>query len=195
MISGEEEFLLITGGKPRNMDKRIFSPGIFIPHKRRLIFFACVCMLRHVWCFATTWTIAHQAPLSLVFSRQEYWNGLSCLPPGNLPLKTAYFVYLVSFDSIILIPQEHLKALVVFFFFFFLIYLWLYLLLVVPLRIFNMARRFSSPTAGGMLVPSSEIEPASPALEGEFLTTGPPGKSQGISIIKSLVKHDLLTQT
>ena len=58
-----------------------------------------------------------------------------------------------------------------------------------------MARRFSSPTAGGMLVPSSEIEPASPALEGEFLTTGPPGKSQGISIIKSLVKHDLLTQT
>ena len=31
------------------------------------------------------WTVAHQAPLSLGFSRQEYWNGLPCPPPGDLP--------------------------------------------------------------------------------------------------------------
>ena len=31
------------------------------------------------------WTTAHQAPLSMGFSRQEYWNGLPFLPPGNLP--------------------------------------------------------------------------------------------------------------
>ena len=31
------------------------------------------------------WTVAYQAPLSMEFSRQEYWNGLSCPPPGNLP--------------------------------------------------------------------------------------------------------------
>ena len=28
---------------------------------------------------------SHQAPLSMGFSRQEYWGGLSCLPPGDLP--------------------------------------------------------------------------------------------------------------
>ena len=33
----------------------------------------------------TRWTIAHQAPLSMRFSRQEYWSGLLCPPPGDLP--------------------------------------------------------------------------------------------------------------
>ena len=31
------------------------------------------------------WTVAHQAPLSMGFSRQEYWSGLTCPPPGDLP--------------------------------------------------------------------------------------------------------------
>ena len=35
--------------------------------------------------FVTPWTIAHQAPLSMAFSRQKYWSGLPCLPPGGLP--------------------------------------------------------------------------------------------------------------
>ena len=35
--------------------------------------------------FATLWTIAHQAPLSVGFSRQEYWGGLPGPPPGDLP--------------------------------------------------------------------------------------------------------------
>ena len=34
--------------------------------------------------FATLWTIAHQAPLSVRFSRQESWSGLPSLPPGDL---------------------------------------------------------------------------------------------------------------
>ena len=34
---------------------------------------------------ATSWTRAHQAPLSMGFSRQEYWSGLPCPPPGDLP--------------------------------------------------------------------------------------------------------------
>ena len=38
----------------------------------------------HVWLFATLWTVAHQAPLSMEFSRQEYWRGLPCPPPGDL---------------------------------------------------------------------------------------------------------------
>ena len=46
------------------------------------------CMLslfNHVQLFATPWTVTHQTPLSMGFSRQEYWNGLPCLPPGDLP--------------------------------------------------------------------------------------------------------------
>ena len=34
---------------------------------------------------ATPWTVAHQAPLSMGFSRQEYWRGLPCPPAGDLP--------------------------------------------------------------------------------------------------------------
>ena len=39
----------------------------------------------HVWLFVTLWTVAHQAPLYMGFSRQEYWGGLPCPPPGDLP--------------------------------------------------------------------------------------------------------------
>ena len=48
----------------------------------------CECMLSHfshVRLFATPWTVAHQAPLSMGFSRQGYWSGLPCPPPGDLP--------------------------------------------------------------------------------------------------------------
>ena len=38
----------------------------------------------HVRLFATPWTSASQAPLSMEFSRQEYWNGMPC-PPPDLP--------------------------------------------------------------------------------------------------------------
>ena len=41
--------------------------------------------LSHVQLFATSWTVAHQTPLSKEFSRQEYQNGLSFPPPGDLP--------------------------------------------------------------------------------------------------------------
>ena len=34
--------------------------------------------------FAVTWTVARQAPLSVGFSRQEYWSGLPFSPPGDL---------------------------------------------------------------------------------------------------------------
>ena len=46
------------------------------------------CMLNHfshVPLFATPCTTAHQAPLSMGFSRQEYWSELLCPPPGELP--------------------------------------------------------------------------------------------------------------
>ena len=39
----------------------------------------------HVRLFATPWTVAYQAPQSMEFSRQEYWNGLPFPSPGDLP--------------------------------------------------------------------------------------------------------------
>ena len=36
-------------------------------------------------CFATPWAVAHQAPLSMGFLRQEYWSGLPFPSPGNFP--------------------------------------------------------------------------------------------------------------
>ena len=47
-----------------------------------------VCVLSPFSCvrlFATQWTVACQAPLSVGFSRQEYWSGLPCPHPGDLP--------------------------------------------------------------------------------------------------------------
>ena len=41
--------------------------------------------LSHVWLFVATWTIVHQAPLSMGFYRPEYWRGLPFPPPGDLP--------------------------------------------------------------------------------------------------------------
>ena len=41
--------------------------------------------LSRVWLFATPWTVAYQAPLSMGFSRQEYWSGLPFPSPGDLP--------------------------------------------------------------------------------------------------------------
>ena len=46
------------------------------------------CVLSHFSCvqlFVTPWTVDLQAPLSMGFSRQEYWSGLPRPPPGDLP--------------------------------------------------------------------------------------------------------------
>ena len=53
---------------------------IFSFHK-----FMILIVLIHVQLFVTLWTVAHQAPLSTGFSRQEYWSGLPFPPPGDLP--------------------------------------------------------------------------------------------------------------
>ena len=41
--------------------------------------------LSRVQLSAIAWTVAHQAPLSMGFSRQEHWSGLPCPAPGGLP--------------------------------------------------------------------------------------------------------------
>ena len=69
--SGSEPGLLGTGAPPPDL-------CTLLPN----------CMLSrfgHVQLFATPWIVAHQAPLSMGFSRQEHWSGLPCPPPGGLP--------------------------------------------------------------------------------------------------------------
>ena len=71
---------------------RLFSLSLLLPENMFIstIFLdsAHVCVLshfKHVWLFATPWTIAPQAPLSMGFSRQGYWSGLPFPSPGDLP--------------------------------------------------------------------------------------------------------------
>ena len=69
--------------KQRNLGENI----LWLPEERRC-YFHSGCMLScfsHVRLFETLWTVAHQASLSMRFSRQEYWSGLSFPSPGDLP--------------------------------------------------------------------------------------------------------------
>ena len=47
----------------------------------------CVCVLVTQLCptLCNPMDLVHQAPLSMEFSRQEYWSGLPCASPGNIP--------------------------------------------------------------------------------------------------------------
>ena len=59
----------------------------------------CVCVQSHFYCvrlFVTLWTIVCQAPLSMGFSRQEYWSELPCPPLGDLPNPGTELVSLIS---------------------------------------------------------------------------------------------------
>ena len=58
--------------------------------------------LTHVQLFGNSWTIARQAPLSMGFPRREYWSGLPCLSPGDLPdpgTEPAYLMYPLLADG------------------------------------------------------------------------------------------------
>ena len=56
-------------------------------HVRKIMYIITfnACMLSHVWLFMTPWMVAHQAPLSMGFSRKEYWSRLPYPTPGDLP--------------------------------------------------------------------------------------------------------------
>ena len=61
--------------------------GIFKSLQPRLNLFLLLIRVCAQLCqlFETPGTVAHQAPLSMGFSRQEHWSGLPCPPPGDLP--------------------------------------------------------------------------------------------------------------
>ena len=93
--------MILTHTKPGNHSSRLLAT---LSHQGTLVFtddssssffyflrkylYICVCVLScfsHIRLFATLRTGACQAPLSMGFSRQEYWIGLSCPTPGDLP--------------------------------------------------------------------------------------------------------------
>ena len=54
-------------------------------HLPKMLYECELTCFSHVQLFMTPWTVACQAPLSMGFSKQEYWSGLPCPPPGALP--------------------------------------------------------------------------------------------------------------
>ena len=71
-----------------NVKSLLFSPSLLCCSFSKPAVQYVVCALSHsshVQLFATLWIVACQAPLSMGLSRQEYWNGLPCTAPGDLP--------------------------------------------------------------------------------------------------------------
>ena len=67
---------------------RAIKPSLSLPGLQRgadMAVLACSWVLSLVELLVILWTVAHQAPLSMGFSRQENWSGLPCPPPGDLP--------------------------------------------------------------------------------------------------------------
>ena len=85
------------GIKPRSPALQVYTltsepPGKLFKHVQ----FSSVQSLSHVWLFANPWTVAHQVPLSMGFSKQEYWSGLPFPSPGNLPDPGIKLMFLLS---------------------------------------------------------------------------------------------------
>ena len=74
-----------VSSRPTTLNRRMHSPLQPSPGVH-VYMLACVLnRFSRVQLFATLWTVAHQAPLSMVFFRKEYWYGLPFSPPGDPP--------------------------------------------------------------------------------------------------------------
>ena len=71
--------------KSKHTQKSLFPRSFQSPWENSSCALDSAQSLNHVRLFATPWTVAHQAPLSMGFSRQEYWSGLPFPTPGDLP--------------------------------------------------------------------------------------------------------------
>ena len=61
------------------------SKWAFFTLNLELLYEYVLSCVSRVWRFVTPWTLSHQAPLFMGFSRQEYWSRLPCPPLGHLP--------------------------------------------------------------------------------------------------------------
>ena len=98
-------FLLVPGSTDLIPGQEAGIPHVYV----------YVCVLSHVQIFVTPCTVAHQAPLSMEFSRQEYWNALPFSSPGDLPGLNPYLLHLLHWQvgSLPLAPPGKSKYLMV----------------------------------------------------------------------------------
>ena len=83
------------GKKKRKGEREKYNYSIYGKGQEDIYLCVCVCVcvcvrarvyvqsLSCVRLFVTTWAVTHQAPLSMGFSRQEYWSGMPCSSPGD----------------------------------------------------------------------------------------------------------------
>ena len=84
LVNNAESALALGKRKSARMHNIAFVPGFFhffFLWLNNITLYSYECVLSHFGC-AILWAIAHQAPLSMGFSRQEYWSGLPCPLPG-----------------------------------------------------------------------------------------------------------------
>ena len=138
---------------------------------------ACMRMLCHFSCvqlFATLWTVALQAPLSMGFSRQEYWSGLPSHPPGDPPNpgNQIHISYISCTGRRVLYHECHLGSL--------LLCLW---------SIYNLSKTEFMVVLPNPFLPSQEIAPLSLQLfqpkTREIITS--PSSHTPTSSIKSIL--------
>ena len=133
--------------------------------------------LSHIRLFATLWTVARQAPLSMGFSRQEFWTGLPCPPPGDLPnpgIEPASLMFPALVGGFFKTSEVKSLSCVQLFG-----TLWTVAHQAPPSMEFSRQEYWSGlpfPSPGDL--PDTGIEPRSPALEADTLTSEPPGKPQ-----------------
>ena len=68
-----------------SLPRKFYIVPLIIYYYKVHVVAVVVSPLCHAQLFATPWTVAHQAPLSMGFPRQEYWSGLPFSSPGDLP--------------------------------------------------------------------------------------------------------------
>ena len=91
-----------------NQAEGIICP-VFKPYYNTCIYILCMpSRFSCVWLFSTPWTVVYQTPLSVEFSRQEYWSGLPFPIPGDLPNQGSnpHLLLLLysQADSLLLVP-------------------------------------------------------------------------------------------
>ena len=89
MLAGTEQSGVCSFPPPPGVTTTefVFLVLFFIVLSLNILLHACMpSRFSRFLLFMTQWTVAHQAPLSMGFSRWEYWSGLPFPPPGDLPL-------------------------------------------------------------------------------------------------------------
>ena len=85
----EREKLILLKRQPHQLGDSGLTSKKFSLYNHKMKTLCVLSCFSQVWLFATLWTVACQAPVSMGFSRQECWSGLPCLL-GDLSVKSEY---------------------------------------------------------------------------------------------------------